>query len=127
MSKTKVPTATLPQMDAAVKQAWLSALRGGEFEPCCGKLVRMEADGSRRFNPMGVLCNLHAEAHPEFAATQTNPEDYPVHVAAEWAGLGGQYTKDGRYVVPYFAVLMYHEQWQELDFKRIATWIEENL
>lgn len=124
---SKQATVELPKMNSAVKPAWLSALRGGDLKPCYGALARVQPDGTRRFNPMGVLCNLHAEAHPEFAATQTDPEDYPVHVVAEWAGLNGQYTKDGRYVVPYFAVLMYHDQWQEPDFHRIANWIEENL
>lgn len=119
--------AALPKMDVNIKQAWLSALRGGEFEPCFGKLSIVLDDGSRLFDPIGVLCNLHAEQHPAFAATQTNPSDYPVHVVAEWAGVGGREDDQGRYVVPYYAVLMYHNQWQEPDFVRIAKWIEENL
>lgn len=48
---------------------------------------------NNEFCCLGVLCNLHAQAHPEFAATQTDPKKYDgdcalaPYIVTEWSGL----------------------------------------
>lgn len=75
-------------MNQEIKQKWLEALRSGEYKQ--GQSALREND---RFCCLGVLCNLHAEAHPEFAAKQKNSSEYdgqlghlPVSVQ-KWSGL----------------------------------------
>lgn len=83
-------------MKKSVKKKWLKALRSGEYSQTSGTLRRKSNDGVTSFCCLGVLCNIHAQEHPEIAAKETNPEVYlkssallPIEVA-EWAGL----TKD---------------------------------
>ncbi len=80
-------------MNKYVKKKWLEALRSGEYKQTRGKLRRNRGKNKASFCCLGVLCNLHAQAHPEIAATQTDPKSYigatelpPVEVM-EWAGL----------------------------------------
>jgi hypothetical protein len=50
-----------------IKKLWVAALRSGEYKQAIGMLRR---GGS--FCCLGVLCNLHAQAHPDIAAMQHN-------------------------------------------------------
>lgn len=53
-----------------------------------------------RFCCLGVLCNLHAQTHPKFAKTQTNPDMYDgafeclPEVVMQWVGMR---SADGKY------------------------------
>lgn len=46
------------RMRADVKQAWVQALRSGEYRQGRGKLTRVEEDGSESFCCLGVLCDV---------------------------------------------------------------------
>lgn len=74
-------------MNKNIKKQWLKALRSGEYTRGVGQL----RDKDNKFCCLGVLCNLHAQAHPEIAAEQTDTDSYlgasgllPIAVA-EWA------------------------------------------
>lgn len=75
-------------MNPQVKRDWIAALRSGDYKQGRHVLRR----GSQ-FCCLGVLCNLHAQAHPEIAAKQTDPGMYmgksqmPPNEVLEWAGL----------------------------------------
>ncbi len=79
-------------MNKAIKQKWIAALRSGEYKQGKNRL-RTNKNGKTSFCCLGVLCNLHAQAHPTIAATQTNSKVYlsnkdvlPLPVL-NWAGL----------------------------------------
>lgn len=72
-------------MNAEIKQAWLAALRSGEYEQAYGKLRSGDS-----FCCLGVLCDLHAVATDntwdEDGRYFNEPGALPPEVA-EWAGL----------------------------------------
>lgn len=76
------------KMNPKVKKLWIKALRSGEYKQTEGKLRK----GSS-FCCLGVLCNLHAQAHPAIAKEQKTKTGYMGHelvlpwAVAEWAGL----------------------------------------
>lgn len=55
-----------------IKALWLEALRSGKYKQGQDQL----RDRGNNFCCLGVLCNLHAQAHPKFAKKQKNPEEY---------------------------------------------------
>lgn len=76
-------------MKKEIAMQWVAALRSGEYRQGAGQL-RTAHD---TFCCLGVLCNLHAQAHPEIAAKQDAPKAYmgntavlPTHVR-DWAEL----------------------------------------
>lgn len=75
-------------MKHSIKKKWIAALRSGDYTQCKGKLR-----SKNEFCCLGVLCNLHAQAHPEFAATQKDPNSYddervlPSDRILIWAGI----------------------------------------
>jgi hypothetical protein len=77
-------------MNAEIKTLWVAALRSGEYKQGERRLRDPETN---TFCCLGVLCNLHAQAHPEIAAKQTAPGSYmgkkgfPHTEVFEWAGL----------------------------------------
>lgn len=83
-------------MNKKVKKMWIAALLSGDYKQ--GKNQLRDGD---RFCCLGVLCNLHAQAHPEIAAMETRRGEYmgegswlPDEVS-EWSGLdtpNGAYT-----------------------------------
>lgn len=80
-------------MKPAIAKAWREALRSGKYKQATGALRRNTNTGGSSFCCLGVLCNMHAEAHPKIAATQTNPGRYldqggylPFQVQ-RWAGI----------------------------------------
>jgi len=58
-------------MNPEIKAQWVAALRSGEYKQGRHRL----RDGDR-FCCLGVLCNLHAQAHPKIAATQNSKDVY---------------------------------------------------
>lgn len=76
-------------MKKSIALKWVAALRSGQYKQ--GTKVLRSHDN--KFCCLGVLCNLHAQEHPEFAAMQTDPRRYdmmgslpPKRVLA-WSGL----------------------------------------
>lgn len=83
-------------MNKKVKKMWIAALTSGKYKQGKGQLR-----SGNKFCCLGVLCNLHAQAHPEIAAKQKIAELYmgswarlPREVI-KWAELG---SEDGAYV-----------------------------
>lgn len=79
-------------MKAKIKERWVDALRSGQYEQGQG-LLRHTTPIGTQFCCLGVLCNLHAQAHPDIAAAQDHLSMYmgmtgslPFAVM-KWAGL----------------------------------------
>lgn len=75
-------------MKKAIADMWVKALRSGEYKQTMYTLRE-----GNKFCCLGVLCNLHAQTHPEFAAKQEDfseyggMEDVPPEIVLNWAGL----------------------------------------
>lgn len=52
-------------MDQKIAERWVAALRSGKYKQGFGRLR-----SKNRFCCLGVLCNLHAQAHPEIASKE---------------------------------------------------------
>lgn len=113
-----------------IKKQWVDALRSGEYEQ--GRF-RLRNPDTNKFCCLGVLCNLHAQAHPEIASQQTDPgrymgaSDFPPKEVMQWAGFSERAPT---------AVVMWEERESRLsslndtyglDFLEIAKLIEEQL
>lgn len=100
-------------MKKAVAMAWAEALESGEYTQATGTLrttvfldggkASKQAIATTGFCCLGVLCNLHAIAHPKIAAKQEDPFTYldadvdlPKEVM-KWAGIK---TKSGEFYSP---------------------------
>jgi hypothetical protein len=59
------------KMNPRIKKMWVKALRSGAYKQGKGRLRN-----NNEFCCLGVLCNLHAQAHPKIAAKQTDPGLY---------------------------------------------------
>lgn len=88
-------------MKAKIKKLWVAALKSGDYKQGRHRLRINLGHNQSAFCCLGVLCNLHAQAHPKVAAAQTDPASYlgvatllPREVM-EWAGLP---KVDGGYV-----------------------------
>lgn len=80
-------------MKKRIKNKWVKALRSGKYQQTTGAL--REGDS---FCCLGVLCNIHAQEHPEIAAKQKSKGLYlgafgllPQEVV-KWAGLEDKAT-----------------------------------
>lgn len=104
-------------MNLDIKAAWISALRSKQYAQG-RKLLRKD----NKFCCLGVLCNLHAQAHPDIAKKQKSAYGYmgagsmPGLAVVNWAGLS--YQEAGKLA--------------ELNdggksFKEIANYIEKHL
>lgn len=113
-------------MKKRIKKLLVVALRSDKYKQTIQRLRRGD-----RFCCLGVLCNLHAQAHPELAAMETDPEEYlsngvglPIEVM-KWAGLtntlGDKVSINGL-----FAELSLHND-NGCTFLEIADAIEEQL
>lgn len=75
-------------MKAEIKKLWVEALRSGEYKQTTGQLR-----DNNSFCCLGVLCNLHALAHPDIATKQKYRCKYMgnsyilPNAAKVWAGL----------------------------------------
>lgn len=76
-------------MKRSIARKWAQALESGEYKQATGQLRK--ADGAMCC--LGVLCNLHAQEHPEIAAQQKKKTVYcgEAEVAPKevlkWSGL----------------------------------------
>jgi hypothetical protein len=78
-------------MKKRIAEQWIAALCSGEYKQTTGFLRN-----KNRFCCLGVLCNLHAQAHPEIAKKELSKNVYlnystilPVEVQ-KWAGLNSR-------------------------------------
>lgn len=75
-------------MKKSIMEKWVAALRSGEYKQGKGQL----RNSQNEFCCLGVLCNLHAQEHPEIAKTQLLTTKYMDHdgtppcEVTEWAG-----------------------------------------
>jgi len=109
-----------------IKAKWVAALRSGDY-----KQGHFQLRKNNEFCCLGVLCNLHAIAHPEIAAKETDPRSYmgcdgflPAAVT-KWAGRdtgSEKITIDG-----HEAQLVTHNDTFKHTFDQIADAIEEQL
>lgn len=82
-------------MKKSIAMKWAEALESGEYRQTKGTLRKSGA-----FCCLGVLCNMHAQANPKFAATQNSKTFYdeeaafPSQRVKEWAGMQ---TDDGSF------------------------------
>lgn len=78
-----------PPMDPEIKELWITALESGDYKQGRGQL----RNSANEFCCLGVLCNLHAQAHPEFAEKQKFAKKYDGHeqflpeIVQKWSGL----------------------------------------
>lgn len=83
----------MAKMNEAVKAQWVAALRSGEYKQVRGRLRTSD----NAFCCLGVLCNLHAQAHPDIAAAQRYATEYmgsgdmPSPTVVRWAALPDQW------------------------------------
>lgn len=81
-------------MKRSIARKWAAALDSGEYGQTTGTLRK-----NGKFCCLGVLCNMHAQAHPEIAKTQRRAKEYlgcealPPHEVTEWSGMA---SDDGR-------------------------------
>lgn len=59
-------------MKKHIMEKWVAKLESGEYEQGHGSLRPYE----NKFCCLGVLCNIHAQEHPEIAALETDPNKY---------------------------------------------------
>lgn len=59
-------------MNPKIKKQWIKALRSGDYKQGKEQLRNDE----NQFCCLGVLCNLHAKANPQFAKEQILPSQY---------------------------------------------------
>jgi hypothetical protein len=76
-------------MKRSIARKWATALESGEYKQTMGQLRKNGA-----FCCLGVLCNLHAQEHPEMAVTQKKAKEYfgeselpPELVWNDWADM----------------------------------------
>lgn len=89
-------------MKPKIRAAWVAALRSGEYRQARGALRTTD----NRMCCLGVLCNLHAQAHPGIAAKEQDRRTYLDNSAnlpeqvVHWAGLlydiGDEVSINGR-------------------------------
>lgn len=88
-------------MNAEIAKQWAEALLSRKYRQAREQLRRGDA-----FCCLGVLCNLHAQAHPEIAAQQRSTELYLnepsflPEAVKRWAGLNstrGKFPRGGGY------------------------------
>ncbi len=81
-------------MNKEIKAKWVAALRSGDYAQ--GKIT-LRSKGNQ-FCCLGVLCNLHAQAHPKIAAKQKDSQSYMGEseilpdAVMEWSGVS---TRNG--------------------------------
>jgi hypothetical protein len=110
-----------PKMNPAVKAKWVAALRSGDYKKGTGKL-RDERDC---FCALGVLCNIHAQEHPEIAAQQKSKTSYMGgaysindHIR-KWAGISARH--------PVVSRIINMNDGYSMSFRKIANEIEAHL
>ena len=81
-------------MKKEIADLWANALESGEYKQTDGQLRHGD-----KFCCLGVLCNLHAQTHPEIASKQKDDsymkqDEFLPKTVMKWAGIK---TDDGDY------------------------------
>lgn len=119
-------------MNPRIKKKWVAALRSGLYKQGMHQL----RNNKNEFCCLGVLCNLHAQAHPEFAKQNTCAQIYdnqsavPSKRVRDWAEL----KLTARYSVPHASIHWQGKTYGDLiyandsgvPFSVIADFIEAN-
>jgi hypothetical protein len=114
------------KLKPAVKAKWVKALRSRKYKQATGQLRTPD----NAFCCLGVLCNLHALEHPEYARGQINKTRYggnanmPPKFVEEWAGF--EDTLPLVKIDGIWGSLASHND-SGVSFKKIADAIEEQL
>jgi hypothetical protein len=109
-------------MNKEIKKLWVDALNSGEYEQGKKKLRNKD-----KFCCLGVLCNLHAQAHPEIAALQQyedaymEEQSYLPNSVMIWAEL-----KENNPCIKSVYLSQLNDE-ENLNFNQIAFLIDENL
>ncbi len=113
-------------MKRTIAKQWVTALRSGQYRQGTGQLRQDD-----KFCCLGVLCNLHAQAHPGIAAAQKTTGLYmgqlyllPKEVV-KWAGMKSDI---GNYTVPngdYHTLAIDNDHFGK-SFNDLASVIEHN-
>ena len=113
-------------MKKSIAKKLISALRSGDYI----KGTKMMRTSSNKFCIMGVLCNLHAIAHPDIAAKQKyrtqymgNPGNAPDAVK-EWAGISLEWPSPKYTIKGRTESLMVHNDYTGASFNDLADAIE---
>jgi len=116
-------------MKKKIAEKWVKALRSGEYKKTEGALRNDEG-----FCCLGVLCNLHAQAHPKIAREQSQPRFYlgesailPLEVR-DWAMMdnGEGSVADDLTISGNVYESLVDANDSGVSFKKIANWIEKN-
>jgi hypothetical protein len=116
------------KLKPAIKARWLEALRSGKIKQARSALRKGDS-----MCCLGVLCNLHAEDHPDFAAGQHNKRVYddqdqvPSLRVLKWAFEDWkEYGAEAVYL-PGMEASLAEKNDQGASFKQIADLIEKHL
>lgn len=113
-------------MKPKIKTAWIKALRSGGYEQTTNRLRT-----NNSFCCLGVLCNLHAMAHPKVAIKETNPNEYLRTVTGlpnavmEWSGVDTYLGNYKEYSLNEFSTLA-DDNDSGKTFNEIADIIDKN-
>lgn len=83
-------------MNKHIKKLWVAELRNPNIKQTSGQL-RTGTGAYTAFCCLGVLCNLHAAAHPKIAAAELSPYTYLnergclPQAVIDWAGIPSIY------------------------------------
>lgn len=116
-------------MKRSIARKWAKALESGEYQQTRGELRNTVG-----FCCLGVLCNIHAQEHPEIAAEQTSMYEYlgeetelPFEVR-DWAGMdsiSGKFPRGLIKEVPTADSLIDLNDDAEWNFKQVAKVIRK--
>jgi hypothetical protein len=115
-------------MNKEIKEQWIAALTSGKYKQGIGQLRSGQLRSNNKFCCLGVLCNLHAQAHPEIATHQPfsdmymGEDSYLPDEVREWAGLD---SDNGGYVVCGENVTLAGRNDDGFSFRKIAKIIQE--
>lgn len=116
-------------MKKEIADKWIAALESGDYAQCRGQLRKPNKKKSKYgFCCLGVLCNIHAQEHPEIAAKETDPEMYLDRTALlpdavrEWADISSGFA----YIPSLGDDLTEINDEQRKSFKQIAKIIKEH-
>lgn len=118
-------------MKKEIAKKWVEALRSGDYTQ-----EKAQLRGFKGFCCLGVLCNIHAQEHPEIAKKELNPGMYlgsayilPKEVM-KWAGLsteaGEKRDRTNLNINGETYTHLAHANDKGVTFEGIAKWIEKN-
>lgn len=115
-------------MKKEIAEQWIAALRSGDYKQGRQQL----RSKNNEFCCLGVLCNLHAQAHPEIAEQQAQQQSYlnnsaylPYQVRM-WAGMHDRTGMPRQVVSVCGKISLSIANDDRISFDRIATFIENN-